>query len=364
MSEQQPPPSERSTREALVAEDCRRVVEASRADLEGLRGRRLLLTGGTGFFGTWLLEALAVANELLGLDCEVLVLTRDPSRFARKAPHLAGHRAFRFIEGDVRALEPLDQPVHAVIHAATDASAKVNSEAPLEMISTIVDGTRRVLDVARAAGARRVLFVSSGGVYGRQPPELERLSEEFMGGPDPTSPANAYHEAKRLAELWCATYAKVYGLEVPLARCFAFVGPHLPLDAHFAIGNFIGDVLAGRTIVIKGDGTPRRSYQYAADLVRWLFAILARGTSGRAYNVGSDAGLSIAELARVVAAESGTPSQVEVRGRPVPGAKPEAYVPAVDRARRELGLENAVDLPEAIRRTLAWHRAAHRGVPK
>jgi nucleoside-diphosphate-sugar epimerase len=147
---------------------------------------------------------------------------------------------------------------------------------------------------------------------------------------------------------------------VTIARCFAFVGPYLPLDAHFAIGNFIGDAIGGGPIAVRGDGTAVRSYLYAADLVEWLVTILLRGRSGQAYNVGSEEGVSIIELARRVAAVAGEsssngPLAVEVAGAPTAGAAPDHYLPDCGRAREELGLRETTPLEEAIRRTIRFH---------
>ncbi len=147
-----------------------------------------------------------------------------------------------------------------MIHAATETVARKTKEAPLEMFSTLAAGTEHVLEFAATHGTRKFLLTSSGAVYGKQPAELTHVPESFAGAPDPLDTLSVYGEGKRISELLCAIYQKRTGIECKIARCWAFCGPHLPLDAHFAIGNFIGDVLAGRHIQIAGDGTPRRSY--------------------------------------------------------------------------------------------------------
>src|SRR5581483_2337267 len=215
-------------------------------------------------------------------------------------------------------------------------------------------GTERVLQFAAACGARRFLLTSSGAVYGRQPPEITHLPEDWNGSPDPLDPASVYGESKRAAELLCALY-QTGGLECKIARCWAFCGPHLPLDRHFAIGNFIADVLAGRPIQIQGDGTPRRSYLYAADLAVWLWTILFRAPALVPFNVGSAHDVSILELARSVAATLNPQTEIRVGREPLPGAAPMRYVPSVDRAREVLGLRQNIGLEECIRKTAEWH---------
>jgi nucleoside-diphosphate-sugar epimerase len=323
---------------------------------EQLRGGRLFITGGTGFFGTWLLETFAWANDELGLNANATVLTRDRDRFHQKASHLATHPHIGFVTGDVRNFEyPSGQFSH-IVHAATESATRLNEDCPLFMIDTVVEGTRRVLEFARAAGVSKFLLVSSGAVYGRQPPDLPYLPEEHLGGPDLSNPASAYAEGKRLAELLCGIYLQRYRVETKVARCFAFLGPHLPLDAHFAIGNFIRDGLGGGPIRVRGDGTPCRSYLYAADLAIWLWTILFRGTAGRPYNVGSMQEISVGKVAQTVSGAFTPAPPVHVAQTPVPHKPGERYVPDTRRARAELGLEQTISLPDAIRRTIHWHR--------
>jgi len=337
-----------------LARDLDHVLAHTVGLRDELRNQRIFITGGTGFFGCWLLETFAWANDKLGLNAAALVLTRDPDAFKRQAPHLANHPAIQFQIGDVRSFDfPRGEFSH-IIHAATEASAKLNDENPLLMFDTIVEGTRHTLEFARHCGAKKFLLTSSGAVYGKPPPEMTHIPEEYVGAPDPTDPRSAYGEGKRAAEMLCALYAKQFGLQTKIARCFAFVGPYLPLDIHFAIGNFIRDGLTGGPIRVNGDGTPYRSYLYAADLATWLWTILFRGESCRPYNVGAEEAITIGELAKTVASIFQPAVTVQIAKEPKPGMSAERYVPSTRRARKELGLAQQIDLAKSIQRTVKY----------
>jgi len=319
-----------------------------------LRGARLLVTGGTGFMGCWLLESLLHANDRYGLGVRAVVLSRDPGAFARKVPHLAQSQVIQMVQGDVLRFPDLEGEFTHVIHGATDASTRLLEEDPRLMFDTIVSGTRGMLEFAHGKAVQRVLFLSSGAVYGRQPPELERVREDCTCAPDCGDPRSAYAEGKRAAETLCAIFTRQHGLPVSIARCFAFVGPYLPLDAHFAIGNFIRDAMGGGPIQVHGDGSPCRSYLYATDLTAWLWHLLLRGEPGVPFNVGSEEAVSIAALAGEVARIlGGVP--IQVHGLADPARRPERYVPSTERIRSRMGLSQTVPLVEGIRRTAAWH---------
>ena len=337
-----------------LAHDLDHVLRQTAGLWDELRGGRVFVTGGTGFFGCWLLEAFLWANDHLKVGTSIVVLTRDGNAFAKKAPHLAGHPVVTLHDGDVRTFEFPDGEFSHVIHAATDSGTTLDDRDRLLMFDTIVGGTRRTLEFARHSSARRFLLTSSGAVYGRQPAEVTHVPEEYSGGPDPANAGQVYAEGKRAAEMLCAVYADAQ-LQPTIARCFAFVGPYLPLDVHFAVGNFIRDALQGGPIRIKGDGTPYRSYLYAADLAIWLWTILLRGQPMRPYNVGSAAALTIQELARVVAQTVKPSLEIEAAEQPIAGTPAERYVPDISRADSELGLRPTVSLADGIRRTVAWH---------
>lgn len=340
----------------LAPHDLDETLETTEEVFRSLSGARIFLTGATGFYGAWLLSALGHARRRLGLSLSVTVLTRDPDRArARYASFLEAAGA-ELVAGDTRTFVFPKGTFTHVVHGATSASASLNENAPLEMFDVVLEGTRRVLELARTCGCHRFLLMSSGAVYGAQPPSTTHVAESYGGGPNVLDVGNAYAEGKRAAEQLSAIVAKAAGFELTVARGFAFVGPYLPLDVHFAIGNFLRDALAGGPIRILGDGTPYRSYLYGTDLASWMWTLLARGRHGAAYNVGSGDGRPLAEIAERVARAAGV--TVEIAKKPTPGTPPSRYVPDVSLAERELGLTARVDLDDAIRRTLAFHRSA------
>ena len=339
------------SRRKLLNSDLQHILTHTRDLWEELRGGRLFITGGTGFVGTWLLESFVDANQKLGLDAKVIVLSRSPDAFHKKAPHLTSLESVQFLQGDVREFEFPKESFTHVIHAATEVEHL--GQDPLLELSTLFQGTQHVLKFAQYCNAQKFLLISSGGVYGKQPSELKNIPESYQGAPDPCDAKSFYGEGKRLAELLGIQFMQ-QGLEVKIARGFTFVGPYLPLDAHFAIGNFIRDALRGGPIIVKGDGSSRRSYLYAADLTVWLWVILFRGISGRPYNVGSDHVVSIIELARLVADIVDPALKIEVKGKMLDSNLFDQYIPDTERAKKELGLRKKISLEEGIRRTVEF----------
>jgi nucleoside-diphosphate-sugar epimerase len=343
----------------LPLEDLNHICAHTYRLWESAREKRLFITGGTGFFGTWLLESFVHCNRELSLNAEAIVLTRDPSAYLSKASPAATDRSVKFLTGDVRTFTFPGHPIDFVIHAAAPTSAHAASQ-PMDLLGTIVHGTERVVELARTRRVQAFLLVSSGAVYGRQPKTISHIREDYLGGPDWLDTNSAYAEGKRVSEQICSINAKENDVRFVIARCFAFVGPHLPLNQHFAIGNFIGDALAGNNISIRGDGTPMRSYLYAADLAIWLWTMLLRDSEPEenpaVYNVGSSEAIAIQDLARIVVEELDPSLQIQIAQQAQMGQGPEQYIPDVKKAETSLGLRPIIGLREAIRRTAAWAR--------
>lgn len=333
----------------MPATDLDEVLRLTSPDVwNGLRKQSLFITGGTGFVGKWLLECLLHAERTLGLNIALTVLTRDPDSFGRTSPHLANALAVKLVRGDIQDFAMPAGEFTSVVHAALPVASAHSSGGALRQQSQA--GARRVCEFAAASGIRRLLHVSSGAVYGTQR-TAEPLAEETIW--DDVEAVNDYTHAKRLAE---TVVLQSWPFDVIVARCFAFVGPCLLPSSGAAVAQFIEDAASGRGIVVQGTGEAVRTYQYAADMARWLLSCLVLGTPGRVYNVGSDRDVTIAGLAAEVTRLANIDASPSIAGRPAPGLAGHRYVPDLRRARAELALSNAVDLEEGIRRTLAWRR--------
>jgi nucleoside-diphosphate-sugar epimerase len=337
-------------------DDLNLVLDNTLDSWQEIKNKTIFITGGTGFFGIWLIMSFVFINKKLKLNSKIILLTRNKHRFINKHKWLNRYSEVSFLEGDITNFDFVDEKIDYVIHAATEASVKLNLDEPLAMFDTVVNGTKRVLEFAKIKRVKSFLFTSSGAVYGTQPSNIENISEDYMGSPDISDATSVYGEGKRMAEVLCAVYHKHVGLPIKTARCYAFIGPFLELDSHFAAGNFIGNVVKGEDIIIVGDGTPYRSYMYSADLVIWLWTILFKGTDNTAYNVGSNQSISIAQLAELISKEDDSKHTNVVIKLP-PSSKPALrYVPNIDKAFSELNLKIYTDIESCVRKTIDFNK--------
>ena len=334
---------------ALPVGDLALVLERAQAPLRRLDGAHVLIAGASGLVGSWLLESLLDAQRTMMIDVSATLLVRNTGAFAAAFPHLAASPRVTMAEGDVRTFaDPARGPTH-VIHAASADTPARNVAAPDDVSEMIGRGTEHLLDYAERAGAARILLVSSGSVYVRQARPITEIDPTLARG---DTVAERFGVAKRNAERLGESMSAARG--VTIARIFTLFGPRLPISGQFAVGQFLGDALAGRPVRVRGDGTPLRSYLYLADLAAWCWHLLDRGGEPRVYNVGADFPVSIGGVAAKVGALSDAHVQPAFGANPVPGALPPCYLPSVTRAREELGLEAWTSLDDGLARTWAW----------
>ena len=348
----------RSEHRDIIHKDCEQVTANSVDLLSALRGQCVLITGGTGFVGTWLAELIAFLNDNHNFNTQLILLSGRANNFSAKAPHLAIRNDITLIERDIRSVVDIPIEVGWIIHAAGNPDNRVHASDPLRTIHVIVKGTDAVLEAAtRLPDLKKFLNVSSGLVYGSQPWELEAVSESFMGGLDCDSISSAYAEAKRMGETLCAVYRNQHRLPVVNVRPFAFIGPYQLLDRPWAINNFIRDSLLGGPIRILGDGETVRSYMYPSDMAWWLLRILAQGTVGTSYNVGSPHGVTLQKLAEKIAGHLPVRPEILSRLSSDKSLRRSKFVPDVSLAINALSLNINVDLDTAIKRTIIWNRS-------
>lgn len=338
----------------VLADDVSTIARQAESALRAFDGSRVFITGGTGFVGRWFLRGVYAARHALGVDIRPVVLSRDPERFRRLEPELS--ERVEFVTGDVRTLPAVSGEIDAIVHGAAETNVLQTHPPNYQYHDVSLRGTLAVLELARRTGAKRFLYLSSGAIYGAEAFSAGAAAEDDSHAPSTMHTNASYGNAKRACEALISAFAESCNTAAIAARLFAFVGPNLPLDSGYAIGNFIADALAGGPIRVTGDGTPVRSYLYGSDLSVWLWTLLAAGRSGRAYNVGSDRPVSIAELARLVVDVVGGKSVVIAR-QGESGLRTGTYVPSTQRITSELGVRESVELVEAIRRTARWWQA-------
>lgn len=339
----------------IPIEDLEHIFQNTKDIWEPLRGKSVFLTGGTGFFGKWLLESFIYVNEKLDLNAKIISLSRNPELFIQAYPFYNEYtNSVRFVKGDILTYDfKKDEEIQYIIHAATAASDSLNKNNPLIMMDTITFGTRNILDFALTQPIEGFLFISSGAVYGKQPFDISHIQETDSFKIDINNSNAAYSEGKRIAELYCSTYFEKYNVPIKIARCFAFVGPYLPLDTHFAIGNFLNNVIKNEDIVIMGDGSTTRSYMYASDLSIAIWKILLIGNNNKPYNVGVDKAYSLKEIALMLKKNYGNDVRILNNNKNLPT---NIYVPNIDALINDLDIKHFVQIEEAIQKTIKFNK--------
>ena len=337
----------------MIKEDCSRVfTDPDR--LSSLRNESILITGGSGFMGSWLAEAITYLNDVHYFGIKLTLLARNMDAFTEKLPHLGKRSDIRTISKDVCDLVDIPSETTLIIHAAGTPDNRDHLSNPLEVFHTITNGTVQVLEAStRLSKLKKFLNISSGWVYGSQPKDLALIPETYLGGPNSFAAASVYAEAKRMGETICSVYKGQFRLPVINLRPFAFIGPYQLIDKPWAINNFINDALNGDPIKILGDENTIRSYMYPSDMVNWILTALCFGKSGLVMNLGSSEGLPLRDVAEKISAC--VPNETTVVTQTLNRkSKHSIFVPDTSKARNELNLELTVPLDEAVQRTIEW----------
>lgn len=341
----------------IITEDCMQVVKNQETNLELLKNSSILITGGTGFMGTWIFELISFLNENYNFNTHQYLLSRKPLNFYEKVTNLKNRSDVTLIEKDIRSLVDIPNDVQWIIHAAASPDSRMHASEPLKVIDTIVNGTNCLLDCAsRLPDLKRIINISSGNIYGSHIGDVYGTSEEDYGALDSSLFNSAYPESKRVAETICSVYRNQHRLPIINIRPFAFIGPYQALDRPWAINNFIRDGFFGDSIRILGDGKTVRSYMYPSDMAWWILNILTRGKTGLNYNVGSPESITLLDLAEKISSNFPKRPQI-IKGLSYDkNSRNSTFVPNVDLVYKSLGLSITIDLDTAIKRTILWNQ--------
>lgn len=289
---------------ATYQQDLLTAIDATRG-IEKLNGCRVMVTGATGLIGSFVVDTLLTLNRTRKAGIHVYALGRSEKRLRERFDGVNGEY-LHFVEQDVNCEPTFDFAVDYIIHAASNAYPAAFAEDPVGTILSNVLGVKYLLDYAKSHGTKRLLFVSSGEVYGQGDPSLEAFSESYSGYVDPTKPRSCYPASKRAAETLCVSYTQQYGLDTVIVRPCHTYGPNTTTSDNRANVQFVSNAIAGQDIVMQSRGTQMRSYCYVADCVSALLTVLLCGESAEAYNLANpQARVTIAGFAETVASVTG-----------------------------------------------------------
>jgi len=341
----------------LLKNDCQKSLHDYKDSLNVLRDQAILITGGTGFVGKWMAEAISLLNQEHGFNIKLYILARNIQEYKEEVPHLAKLPFITLLEQDVRNISSLPHDISYVLHAAGTPDNRKHTTNPLKTIDTIYQGTNAVLDAClRLNNLNKVVHISSNSVYGYLADHPNSITESQIGILDCNTVNSAYSEGKRLAETVCAIYRNQQKLPIVIVRPFAFIGPYQGLEKPWAINNFIRDGILGGPIRILGNEETVRSYLYGSDMAFWLLKILANGKNGATYNVGGEQPVSLKVLAAKVTSNFSQKIEVLVRYSKQYPPHPSVSVPNIDLIKSALKVKQVFDFDTSLKKTIDWYR--------
>lgn len=337
-----------------LKDDFSEILNNTKYLWKNLKNNNIFFTGCTGFFGYWILKTFTTANKKFKLNSKGYVLTREKKFKKSKIYKLCNDKSLFFCYGDIRNFKFPKKKFKYIIHGATTSAQETFlKQDPTEKANIIIDGTKNIIQFAKKSSCKKILYLSSGAVYGNQSVKIKKINETSSSAPitsDRNYDLNVLGTTKRAAELYLFLNSQKKYFEASVARCFSFIGPLIPLNVHYAIGNFLRNSINNETIKIKGDGKAIRSYMYVTDLTIWLYHILFKGKDSQIYNVGSEEKVSILELAKMIKKISKNQKKIIIK-RSKHSSNKSLYVPSTKKIRDELKVKQKVYLKSAIKKT-------------
>jgi nucleoside-diphosphate-sugar epimerase len=334
----------------MIQEDCSKSC-INTSNLEKLKSSHILITGGTGFVGTWLTEMIIYLNEEFNFSITLYLLARNinPSKTYSEFKYV------HFIKSDVKSVKELPRTINYVIHAAGTPDSREHVSNSIKTIDTFYKGAQNILDLtSRLPNLIKIIHFSSNKIYGnnysRVP--MDENNTTIIG----YNNQDVYSESKRMSETLCKAYMSELHLPIIIVRPFAFIGPFQSLDKPWAVNNFIRDAILGGPIRILGNELTAKSYMYGSDLANYLLNILVMGKVGEVYNVGSSQPTTLIELATKIKNLINSEIEIKIRSSKDQYSKTSFDVPQISKIENELNIKPSFDIEEALRRTILWNK--------
>jgi len=340
----------------LITNDCKSSYSGFSNKLEKLKGKTLLITGGTGFLGSWVCEMVHYMNTFHKANINIFIMARNKEHFDSNFLHIKGAQ---FICSDIRNIIDLPKDINYIIHAASNPDNRFHASRPFESMTTTADGTSALFQSAsQLSKLHNIVNVSSSSVYCTNLKKGEGFSEDFLGLTYSNKLSDSFSVANRYSESLCNAARSELRLPISTIRPFTFCGAYQDIDSPWAINNFINDAICKRPIRIHGDGNVVRSYMYGSDLAIWTLVIMLNSKNGQVYNVGSGDGYTLKEIADKVASNFSPVSSVLTNTSIVHENNHSVLLPDVTKAEKVFGLRQVIGIDESIKRTVEWYKGS------
>lgn len=284
----------------IVLEDLDYIL-SSNVCFERFRNKTILITGANGLLASYIVYTFLRVNEKKNINCKVLGLVRNKEKSIKKFGELLNRSDFELVVSDVSELTNIDEKIDFIIHAASQASPIFYKVDPVGTINSNVLGTNNLLKIAKEKQVEGFLYISSGEVYGIVDTKDGDVKEEDFGYIDPTNVRSCYAESKRLGETYCVAWSAQHNIPCKIVRPFHTYGPGIKFNDGRVFADFVSNVVNGKDIVMKSDGSSRRTFCYISDAIIGFLKVLLDGEIGQAYNIANTKGdISILELAQML----------------------------------------------------------------
>lgn len=344
----------------ISSQDLNSIVEDIKTEAKKLEGKTILISGGSGFIGSYINAVLYLLNKkVLTQKCKVISLDNYITGSRKNFLIDIKDKNFRFLQYDVRLPFMLNEHIDYIIHAAGLASPYYYNKYPLETIESAILGAKNLLEFSRITKVQSFLFFSSSEIYGDPEPEHVPTPETYVGRVSSIGPRACYDESKRLTETLCITYKQIYGTPIKIVRPFNVYGPGMRHTDYRVIPTFIYSALKGKNLPVHDKGIQTRTFCYASDAITAIFKVLISGKSGEVYNIGNDTPeIGMFELATIICKLTGDKAKPRRKSYPkhYPAGEPQRRCPDLTKIRTQLGYNPKVDLKSGLKRSIGWFK--------